>query len=78
MTDDTRVRAALPTIEELRHRGARGVFVSHPGCPVGHGPQLAMRPAAERLAELISAPVMLTPAVVGLEIQRLSDRLKPR
>ncbi len=68
-TDDTRICAALPTIEELRHRAARVVLVSHLGRPVGHDPQLSMRPVAERLAGLISAPVMRTPAVVGLEIQ---------
>lgn len=57
VTDDTRIRAALTTIEELRGRDARLVLVSHLGRPAGRDPQLSMRPVAERLAELTGAPV---------------------
>ena len=57
VTDDTRIRAALPTIELLRERGAKPVLVSHLGRPKDREPELSMRPVAERLGELIDAPV---------------------
>jgi phosphoglycerate kinase len=64
--DDTRIRAALPTIDLLRGRGARLVLVSHLGRPGGSpDPALSMRPVAERLSELLGAEVELAPEVVG-------------
>jgi phosphoglycerate kinase len=75
VTDDTRIRAAVPTIEELRGRGARLVLVSHLGRPKDREPELSLRPAADRLAELTDAKVTLAPAVVGDEIRALVDRL---
>jgi phosphoglycerate kinase len=77
ITDDTRIRQALPTIEELRDRGARLVLVSHLGRPEDRDPALSLRPCAERLAELIDAPVELAPAVVGDDVRALVDRLEP-
>jgi phosphoglycerate kinase len=77
VADDTRIRAALTTIQELRGRGARLVLVSHLGRPVGCDPRLSMRPVAERLAELTGAPVRLAPAVVGAEVRMMTEQLKP-
>ncbi|HEX3318129.1 MAG TPA: phosphoglycerate kinase [Solirubrobacteraceae bacterium] len=77
ITDDTRIRAALPTIEELRDRGARLVLASHLGRPKDREPELSLRPAAERLGELIHAPVALAPAVVGDEVEAEAGALKP-
>ena len=66
MVDDTRIRAALPTIEELRRRGARLVLASHLGRPKGRRCRSCRcAPAADRLAELIGADVTLAPGVVG-------------
>ena len=69
MEDDTRIQAALPTIEELRRRGASLVVVSHLGRPQDREPELSMRPAADRLAELTEAQVTLAPGVVGDQVR---------
>lgn len=66
VTDDTRIRAALPAIEDLRGRGAKIVVCSHLGRPKGvPDPKFSLAPVASRLAELLGRPVTLAPAVVG-------------
>lgn len=76
VSDDTRIRAALPTIELLRERGASLVLVSHLGRPKGQVvPELSMAPVAERLSELLGAPVKLAPAVVGEEVTAMAESL---
>ena len=75
VADDTRIRAALPTIEELRRRGASIVLVSHLGRPQDREPALSLRPAADRLAELIGADVTLAPGVVGEEVRAYAHNL---
>jgi phosphoglycerate kinase len=77
VADDTRIRAALPTIDELRRRGACLVLVSHLGRPKDREAALSMRPVADRLAELTGSPVALAPAVVGQEVRTMTDRLEP-
>jgi phosphoglycerate kinase len=72
VVDDTRIRAALPTIEELRGLGATIVLASHLGRPHGSDPALSLRPVAERLQQLTDASVMLAPAVVGEEVRDLT------
>jgi phosphoglycerate kinase len=75
ITDDSRIRAALPTIDELRRRGARLVVASHLGRPKDREPSLSLRPAANRLAELTGADVTLAPAVVGDDVRAFADNL---
>jgi phosphoglycerate kinase len=77
IADDTRIRAALPTIEELRRRRARIVLVSHLGRPADREPELSMRPAADRLSELCGADVTLAQGVVGGEVRALAENLHP-
>ena len=77
VADDARIRSALPTIEELRRRGARLVLVSHLDRPKGRDPALSMRPVAERLATLTGVAVPLAPAVVGPQVGELTERLAP-
>jgi len=78
VADDTRIRAALPTIESLRERGAALVLVSHLGRPKGQVvPELSMKPVGEHLAELLGAPVRQAPAVVGDEVKAMAEGLGP-
>jgi phosphoglycerate kinase len=79
VADDTRIRAALPTIESLRERGASLVLVSHLGRPQGKVvPELSTRPVGERLAELLDTPVLQAPAVVGDEVEGMAEALGSR
>lgn len=76
VTDDTRIRAALPTITWLRERGARVILVSHLGRPKGEvKPEFSLKPAALRLAHLLDTPVQLAPAVVGPEVEAEANGL---
>jgi len=62
ITDDARIRAALPTLEELREQGAaRLVLLAHLGRPKDREPEFSLRPAAERLSELLGTEVALAP-----------------
>ena len=77
VADDTRIRAALPTISYLRDHGARIVLVSHLGRPKDREPEFSLRPAADRLAELTGADVTLAPGVVGDDVRAFADNLGP-
>jgi phosphoglycerate kinase len=61
IADDARIRAALPTLRELRGQGARLVLTAHLGRPKGRDEKFSLRPVAERLAELLGEPVELAP-----------------
>jgi phosphoglycerate kinase len=59
ITDDSRIRAALPTLKELRDKGARLVLAAHLGRPRDREPEFSLRPAAERLSDLLGTEVRL-------------------
>jgi phosphoglycerate kinase len=74
VTDDTRIRRALPTMRYLLEEGARPVLISHLGRPKGEpDPKYAMDPVAARLEELLGEPVVKLDAVVGPEVEEALD-----
>jgi phosphoglycerate kinase len=77
VADDARIRAALPTIELLLEGRASPILCSHLGRPKGRDPQTSLAPVSARLGELIDAPVLQAPEVIGPEVRRGADRLRP-
>ncbi|HEX2167164.1 MAG TPA: phosphoglycerate kinase [Longimicrobiales bacterium] len=78
VTDDTRIRATLPTLQFLTDAGARVVLVSHLGRPKGKWrDEMSMAPAAARLRELIDVPVRFIGDVVGGDAKEAADALAP-
>jgi phosphoglycerate kinase len=70
ITDDGRIRAALPTLTELKDAGAKVVVMAHLGRPKGKvAPEFSLAPVATRLGELIGAPITLAADVVGESAQ---------
>jgi phosphoglycerate kinase len=78
VADDTRIRAALPTLQELRAHGARLVLVSHLDRPQGRRVSgLSLAPVVQRLRELLpDAAITLAPDVVGEPVRALSEALR--
>ena len=76
VTDDTRMRETLPTLELARSRGARLVLASHLGRPKGKpDPKYSLRPVATKLAEMLGAPVKFAADCVGADAEAKSRAL---
>jgi phosphoglycerate kinase len=73
--DDTRIRAALPSIKYLRERGARLILCSHLGRPKGVDESLRLAPVARRLSELLGAPVRTTDDCIGPQVEQAARAL---
>jgi len=79
ITNDTRIRAALPTLNYLLERNAKVVCASHLGRPKGQfDPDLSMKPVVQRLSELITEDVSLAPDVIGEDVEQKKENLKKR
>ena len=63
ITDDARIRAALPTLTELREKGARLLLAAHLGRPKGRDERYSLKPVAQRLEELLGERVVLAPSL---------------
>ena len=76
--EDTRIRAALPTVERCLKAGASVILASHLGRPKGKpDPRFSLKPVATRLEELLGRPVPLLPDCVGPEVSAAVAALKP-
>ena len=78
ITDDTRIRASLPTIVYLLERGAAVILASHLGRPKGKvNDALRLKPVADRLSQLLGRPVRMTGDALGPGVQVAVDKLRP-
>ena len=78
IVDDTRIRAALPTIEHLLSQGASVILMSHLGRPQGQRvPALSLAPVADRLSQLLGRAVGMAPDCVGAEVAAQAAALQP-
>jgi phosphoglycerate kinase len=75
--DDLRIRAVLPSVHKVLDSGGRLILASHLGRPKGKvADEFSLKPAAERLSELLAKPVPLVPDCVGLEVEKRVSLLK--
>ena len=78
VADDTRIRAALPTISHILQAGGMAILVSHLGRPKGiFDEAYSMRPVGQHLALLTGSPVIMAPAVVGADVLEIAKSVAP-
>lgn len=76
ITDDTRIRSSVPTIEYLKSKGAIVTVCSHLGRPDGKEDKFSLGPCAERMSELLKQDVTLAPDCIGDEVTKIVDGAK--
>src|SRR5882724_2207335 len=75
ITSDKRIRASIPTIQYALDHGAGVILASHLGRPKGKpNPEMSLKPAATRLAELLKLPVKMAPDCVGPEVAAMRPK----
>jgi len=76
ITDDTRIRASLPTLKHIFDHGGRAILMSHLGRPKGITESLRLKPVAERLSELLGQKVQYATDTIGPEVLEPVNALK--
>lgn len=78
ITDDTRIRATIPTLEFLLSKNAAVILASHLGRPKGKvAPEFSLKPVAEKLSQMIGREVKFAPDCVGAEASKMAAELQP-
>jgi len=77
VTDDTRIRSALPTIHFAIDAGAKVVLASHLDRPEGRDPRFSLEPVCKRLSSLLHKEVRFLPDCIGPQVKRAVSRMKP-
>ncbi len=78
ITDDTRIKETLPTINYLLEKGAAIILCAHLGRPKGKpDPKYSLKPVAKRLEELLRKTVQMAPDCIGPEVDKLAQALQP-
>ncbi len=76
ITDDSRIRSSIPTIEHILQKGGSIILMSHLGRPKGKDPKLSLSVCAERLSELLQWHVIMAPDCVGPTVEAMASHLK--
>jgi phosphoglycerate kinase len=77
VTDDRRISAAIPTIKKIISDGGKAILMSHLGRPKGKvNPKYSLKPAAEKLSELLNKKVTLAPDCIGEEVKKIVSEIK--
>ncbi len=77
ITDDTRIRASLPTIEYILNHEGICILMSHLGRPKGRSEEFSLAPCGKRLSELLRRPVQVAKDCIGQDVKKMVDALKP-
>ncbi len=78
ITDDTRIRETLPTLNDLRKRGAKTILCAHLGRPKGKpNPEYSLAPVAKHLSDLLGEPVLFAPDCIGEKVESMAASLQP-
>ncbi|WP_320169779.1 phosphoglycerate kinase [Maridesulfovibrio sp.] len=78
ITDDNRIKAAVPTFKYILEKGASVIVMAHLGKPKGKRVEsLSLKPAAKRLGEYLGMEVPLAPDCIGPEVEKMASELKP-
>lgn len=77
ITNDSRIKASLPTIQYVLDQGGSAILMSHLGRPKGPDPHLSLAPCAKRLSELIKKPVKMAPNCIGPQVEKMVQALQP-
>jgi len=76
ISDDTRIRAVVPTVRYILDQGAKSIFLmSHLGRPKGKDPHLTLSPCAERLSTLLGQPVAMAPDCIGPDVEKMDQKI---